>query len=98
MAMNTGGTVAVYLISYDLVGPHRDYEAVTDHIMKTYGTRAKPLESVWLVKTSKSAAEIRDALQQHVDSNDKILVVTLTRGWATRKISKVVTDWMHQHI
>lgn len=61
MAMNAGGTVAVDLISYDLVGPHRDYEAVKDHIMNTYGTRAKPLESVWLVKTSKPAAEIRAA-------------------------------------
>ncbi|MFF7291679.1 hypothetical protein ACFY9N_04015 [Microbacterium sp. NPDC008134] len=90
--------MAVYLISYDVVGPNRDYEAVKDHIIRTHGTRAKPLESVWVVKTTKSAAEVRNALAAHVDSNDKLLIVTPRKGWATRKISKVATDWMHQHV
>ncbi|WP_206495098.1 hypothetical protein [Microbacterium sp. KRD174] len=90
--------MATYLISYDLVGPNRDYEAVKDHIRSTYGTRAKPLESVWLVKTDKSAAEIRDALKEHVDSNDKILVVALAKGWGTKNIAKVTADWMRKHI
>ena len=90
--------MATYLISYDLVGPNRDYAAVTEHIRSVYGTRAKPLESVWLVVTDKSAGEIRDALQEHVDGNDKILVVHLAKGWGTRRIPKTTTDWMRKHI
>lgn len=90
--------MATHLISYDLIGPNRDYAAINEHIKSTYGTRAKPLESVWLVKTSQSAGEVRDALKQHVDDNDKLLVVTLARGWGTRRIPKVVTDWMRKQI
>lgn len=90
--------MATYLISYDLVGPNRDYEVIRKHIINTYGIRAKPLESVWLVSSDRSAEEIRDALMEHVDRNDKLLVVTLTKGWGTRNIDKVVNDWMHQHI
>lgn len=90
--------MATYLISYDLVGPNRDYEAVREHIRGTYGTRAKPLESVWLVKTPRTAGEIRDALREHVDDNDKLLVVTLAKGWGTRRVPKATGDWMRKHI
>lgn len=90
--------MATYLISYDLIGPNRDYKAVAEHIRSTYGTRAKPLESVWLVVSDKSAGEIRDALQEHIDDNDMILVVRVAKGWGTRKIPKATNDWMRRHI
>lgn len=90
--------MAIYLISYDLIGPNRDYEAVKKHVIETYGTRAKPLESVWLVKTDESAGEVRDALKAHVDANDQLLVVQVAGGWGTRNIDKIVTDWMQAQI
>lgn len=82
-----------YLVSYDLIGPDRDYEAIKEKL-RSYSPRAKPLESVWIIKTDKSAEEIRDDLKTAVDSNDKLLVVKLSGNWATRNISVNVTDWM----
>lgn len=89
--------MAIYLVSYDLIGPNRDYERVTKH-MRTYGTRAKPLESVWLVKSDLSAGDVRDEVMAHVDANDKVLVVELAAGWGTKRIAKDVTDWMHEQL
>lgn len=87
----------VYLISYDLGIPETsaDYQRVIAYI-KSYGTWAKPLYSVWFVVTDKTSTQVRDELTQLVDNNDKLLVieVTNTGGWATWKLSREVTDWM----
>ncbi len=88
--------MATYLISYDLVGPNRDYDKLIAHL-RTYRVRTRPLESVWMIQTSKSAGEVRDGIERHVDSNDKILVVTVARGWGTRNIASDVTNWMRNH-
>lgn len=88
------------LISYDLVGPETaaDYTKITTYIKKaTYW--AKPLESVWFLKTNKSASDVRDDLKQITDSNDEILVLNVTGdAWATAHISSTVTEWMKNHL
>ena len=89
-----------YLISYDLGLPetYSDYKILTQYI-KSYSTWAKPLQSVWLIKTEKTLAQVRDEIRTKVDSNDKILVVDVTKnGWATFNISKEVTDWMKNNL
>lgn len=85
----------VYLISYDLGLPEtrEDYVRLIAFI-KTFEYWAKPLQSVWLVKTSKGAAEIRDEIKPLVDSNDSVLVIEIKKHWSTYNISKEVTDWM----
>lgn len=81
------------LISYDLVGPESagDYTKVTTYIKKAT-LWAKPLESLWFIKTTKSASAVRDDLKQITDSDDEILVLNITGdGWATSNISSKVT-------
>ncbi|MCR4279694.1 MAG: CRISPR-associated protein Cas2 [Candidatus Zambryskibacteria bacterium] len=85
-----------YLISYDLGAPEdlQDYSLLTNYI-KSYLKWAKPLQSVWLIKTDKTVAQVRDEIKQIVDKNDKVLVVNVSKkGWATLNIAKKVTDWM----
>lgn len=65
------------LISYDLRKPGKDYQQVYDCI-KRMGHWAKPLESLWIVKTSKNTTQVCDELRQHVDANDKLLVINVT--------------------
>lgn len=86
-----------YLISYDLIKPETlpDYKRLINTI-KTATYWAKPLKSVWLVKTTLSAAQIRDELRKVTDPNDKILVIEITNHWASLGLSKEVTDWMKQ--
>ncbi|MFP3356869.1 CRISPR-associated protein Cas2 [Planococcus sp. SIMBA_143] len=85
-----------YIISYDLVGPARDYESLIDKI-KSYGTWATPLESVWLIRSKKTAGEIRNDLKATLDSDDKLIVIEHKGGWASKGISKTVSKWMHDN-
>lgn len=86
-----------YLISYDLIKP----ESLPEYIrlfntIKTAAFWAKPLQSVWLVKTTLSSAQIRDELRKVIDANDKLLVIEVTNNWAAYNLPKEVTDWMQQ--
>ncbi|MFE2773845.1 hypothetical protein [Microbacterium resistens] len=86
--------MANYLVSYDLVGPKRDYDKITKHML-TYTPRMKPLESVWIVGSNKTAGEVRDDVKKHVDPNDMVLVIEVRDlSWGTSNIAKVVTDVM----
>lgn len=67
-----------HLISYDLIKPHKDYVSLIA-FLKNYDSWAKPLESVWLVKNNLTAEQTRNQIQQHVDANDKVFVVTVTK-------------------
>lgn len=86
-----------YLISYDLIKPESlpEYIRLFDMI-KTATFWAKPLRSVWLVKTTLSSTQIRDELMKVIDVNDKIMIIEVTNNWAAYGLSKEVTDWMQQ--
>ena len=90
-----------FLISYDLGIPENssDYEDIIEYI-KSIGSWAKPLQSVWLVtSSSKTCKDIRGSLKELTDSNDKILVMDVTDDdWAICRLSKKVTEWMHDNI
>lgn len=86
-----------YLISYDLIRP----ETLPEYIrlfntIKSATFWAKPLRSVWLVKTTLSSAQIRDEIMKVIDANDKVLVIEVTNNWAAYGLPKAVTDWMKQ--
>ncbi|MBF0325305.1 MAG: hypothetical protein HQL42_09545 [Alphaproteobacteria bacterium] len=85
--------MSVYSISYDLCKPGQNYSSLHEAI-KSYGTWARPLESYWLVVSSKSAVEIRDHLTKHMDSNDKLLVAKLSGEAAWINLAKDVSDWI----
>lgn len=64
-------------ISYDLIGPNRDYDAVHKAI-KSLKVYAQVHESFWYVKSSKSAQEIFDIVFAACDDNDKVFVIDVT--------------------
>lgn len=80
------------LITYDLNKPHKDYPKLFEGI-RSYGSYAHALDSVWLVKTDSTVGQIRDHLKQFIDSNDQLKVVRVS-DWATFNLSKEVTDWL----
>lgn len=86
-----------YLISYDLIRPESSPEyARLISLIKTTKYWAKPLESVWLIKTTLGAMEVLNQLRSVVDTNDKILVIEITNSWASINLPKEVTDWMKE--
>lgn len=82
----------VYLIGYDLNKSGKDYEGLYDAI-KSYGTWCHPLDSTWLIETNSSESDISAVLKAHVDDNDALLIIKVTKnyiGWLTTDI----WDWM----
>jgi hypothetical protein len=84
-------------INYDLRKPGRDYQPVYDYI-KSFGYWARPLASLWLVRTAKSASTVRDELNRLVDANDEVAIFDVTGdAWATN-FSDAHVEWMYQYM
>jgi hypothetical protein len=86
--------MSVYAITYDLHNPGQKYEELSEKI-KSLGSWMKHFDSFWLLSTtSYTAGEIRDALKEVVDTNDKIFVAKLSGSWASYNVQKSGTDWI----
>lgn len=88
------------LISYDLRVPETsdDYKRLITYI-KSFSLWAKPLYSVWFVKTSKTCSQVRDEIKRETDANDRALVIEVTDAdWATSNVDTEVTDWMKKNL
>lgn len=82
----------LYSINYDLKKPGRDYSGLYEAI-KSCGAWWHHLDSTWLVDTSLSAEGICTKLKPHIDANDNVLVIGVTKdyqGW----LSKEAWEWI----
>ena len=86
----------VFLISYDLRQPGRDY-ADLHKAIKSFATWAKPLESVWLVDTYLSAKDIYARLSPYLDQNDLIFITPIGRG-SYGVIPREVWTWLANRV
>ncbi|WP_437804547.1 SinR family protein [Sorangium sp. So ce693] len=89
--------MAIYLISYDLNTPGQDYKHLHAAI-RELGAWTHPLDSVWIVDCDHTAAEIRDTLKYHIDSNDTLIVVRLQGAWASWNMSTNTVTWLKKHL
>lgn len=83
----------IYAINYDLKRPGQNYEALLEAI-KNCGAWWHYLGSTWLVDTGMNAKGIWDRLAPHVDKNDYVLVIGITRdyqGW----LPKEAWEWLN---
>lgn len=88
------------LVSYDLMAPGKDYDKLWDHL-KSYPDYIKPLESVWLLKTALSAEEVRDKISLYTDSNDRLLVINVTKdeaAWRNLIGGAAHTKWIKENL
>jgi hypothetical protein len=63
------------LVTYDLNNPEQTYPGLFT-VLQVSGAR-QILSSVWIVITPSSAADLRDALQDLLYPNDRLLVVNV---------------------
>lgn len=86
-----------YLVSYDLIRPESSPEYTRlINLIKTATNWAKPLESVWFIKTDLSSMDIVNKLRAVIDANDKLLVIEVTNDWTSFNVSKDVAEWMRK--
>lgn len=67
--------MSVFIVSYDLRAPGRNYEPLWARLRQF--VHAKPLESVWLIDTQMSAVQLRNDLERFLDRNDRLIAAQL---------------------
>lgn len=83
-----------YLISYDLVSAQYFNYSKLIVAIKTFSYWAKPLESVWFIKTENTSSQIIEYLRQFININDKILVIHVDNNWTSLRLDSNVVKWM----
>ncbi len=86
----------VYIISYDLSNPGRNYEALLQRI-QGYGSWARLGGSAYLISTNQTTAQVRDNLVQVMDGNDKIYVSSLGNSAAWAGLGEQVSNWIRNN-
>lgn len=87
-----------YLVGQDLNKVDKDYKELIDNIKKLSATWWHCLDSTWLIKTNSSAEQIRNALWSHIDSNDELLVVSLTGESAWAGFNEEWATWLRNNM
>ena len=83
----------LYLISYDLKSPGRNYEGVYD-VIKSALSWWHYLESTWIIRTNRDVGYWQEKICAAMDKNDSLLVIDVTNmgrdGWLPQK----AWDWI----
>lgn len=96
--LHTIARVGVW-ISYDLIGTEEnsdDYHRLIEKI-KSLGPAKRVEYSLWVVDVDMKPTEVRDALADYIDDNDKLIVMKRVGGSAWRGLPKDVADWLKEH-
>ena len=81
-----------HMVSYDLI-KRKDYPELIDALEQYSYWHC--LGSTWIVKSDKTAFQLATELLQHIDADDKLIVVTLAgqAAW-TRSFPQNCQDWL----
>lgn len=84
--------MAVYIVTYDLNTPGKDYKDLLAAIRQY--THCYALKSAFFIDTQETHIQVRDRLMALIDGNDMLYVMTITRAWgANRKVP--CTEWLN---
>lgn len=87
-----------YIIAYQLGLSEINYQNMVAYV-KSFTKWAHPMANIWIVKSSFGAGEIRDGFKKRINEADRVLVIEASKNhWATKNISKEVTDWMRRNL
>ncbi|AYA02261.1 SinR family protein [Acinetobacter sp. WCHAc010034] len=87
-----------YMIGYDLNKSGKNYSGLTEKIKEISGTWWHHLDSTWIVKSEKSAVEIRDLLSPFIDADDELLVAGLSGDAAWKGFNSKGSEWIKKHL
>ena len=85
-----------YIVTYDLHEPGQNYDALKK-LIQTYPSYRWLMESTWGIVSTASAKEIRDYLDDALDSNDKRLVGPLPSPCAWQGLPKKTAAWLKEN-
>ena len=85
-----------YLITYELKTNRYNYQNLFDAI-RSYTAWGRINESTWIIKTSQSALEIRNFLNNYLDYNDSIFVIITNKEAAWNNVM-ASNDWLKNNL
>jgi hypothetical protein len=86
------------IVGYDLNRPGQNYDGLIEKLT-SFSTWWHHLDSTWLIKTAKTAVQVRDELKPHIDQSDELLVVNLAdRSAAWTGFSDQGSQWLKDYI
>ena len=88
----------VYLITYDLNGPGKDYSRLYTALQQYDNIRDPGLDSVWFVSTTSTANEVSNHIRQYMDANDKHVVTLMRAGEHQGWLLQNVWDWINARL
>ena len=75
-----------------------EYSVIAKQI-RSYSNWAKVMERVWMIKTTKTTAIVRDEIRGTIDGKGKVLVIDISsQGWGSYNLPKEVTTWMKENM
>lgn len=89
--------MAVYIVTYDLHKQGQNYECIIQKL-NAYGTHWHMQQSVWIIETTQSAAQVRDNLITCLDANDKLFVAKLSGEAAWYGYTSDINQWLKQRL
>ncbi len=85
----------IYLITYDLKSPGKDYNTLYDTI-KSSSYWWHYLESTWIIQTNQPIEYWSDKIRNVIDQNDLFMIVDITKqprqGW----LKKSAWEWIRE--
>ena len=93
----TFAAVRTIQVICDLSKPGREYSGLLEYL-SSFNSWTRALDSMWLIRTSKSEETVRDELMRFLDSNDRVVVLDVTEdAWAANFTSDS-TNWMYSNM
>ena len=89
---NRQGVMAVFVVSYHLRKPERDYGPFFERLNSYASVQA--LETAWLVEHGGYAGELRDQLFESLDPDDGLLVALMEGEAGWNKLEGRAREWM----
>lgn len=87
------------LIGYDLNKPDQEYEELYGQIKALANGYWHHLDSTWIIVTTHTVKQVRDALKEHIGSSDELFVVDITgqdAAWAG--FASNGSEWLKKHL
>lgn len=88
--------MTVYVVSYDLRAPKRDYQPLYERLAAWRAVRA--LESVWLIEAESSALQVGVDLRNHIDKDDGLLVTPVSGRTAWSAIEPEAAEFLRNRV
>jgi hypothetical protein len=90
--------MSALLVGYDLNRPGQNYHELIK-FLQSQQNWCHPLDSTWIVLTTKTPSQFVDEIKRFIDSTDEVMVMNVTNDdWATFGLSTQVTNWLQTHV